>query len=219
MNIAIFGANGATGRLLAERCLAAGHTVTALLRSPEAFPFRDRVIVVQGSAFDPAAVASTIHGADIVLSALGAKSPLRNENVLPRAVPLIIKAMQQSGAGGTPATRRIIVLGSAGALPDSLSKQPAWRRWIIQNIIYPYLLKWPVHEQTVQYLALLSSGLDWTMVMPPKLTNGRARGHYRIDGEALPPNGSSISRADVADFMMQQIDNPTWLRKGVYITD
>ena len=56
------------------------------------------------------------------------------------------------------------------------------------------------------------------MVMPPMLTNGPARGHYRIDGEALPRNGSKISRADVADFMMQQIDNPQWMRKGVYIS-
>jgi putative NADH-flavin reductase len=219
MRIAIFGANGATGRLLTERCLAAGHTVTALLRSPEAFPYRDRVTVIQGSAFDYDAVARTINGAEIVFTALGAKSPLRNENVLPRAVPLIVKAMQKSGVDGTPPTRRIIALGSAGALPDSLSKQPAWQRWLIQNILYTYLLKWPVHEQIVQHLALLSSGLDWTMVMPPRLTNFRARSSYRIDGEALPAHGSRISRADVADFMMQQIESTAWLRRGVYIAD
>jgi putative NADH-flavin reductase len=213
MNIAIFGANGATGRLLTQYSLSAGYTVTALLRTPESFPFRERVTIVQGSAFDPEAVARTIHGADVVFSALGAKSPLRNENVLPRAVPLIVKAIQQS-----PSTKRIIALGSAGALPDSLSKQPAWRRWIVQNIVYTYFLKWPVYEQTVQYMALLSSGLDWTMVMPPMLTNGPARGNLRIDGEALPPNATSISRTDVAAFMFQQIEDPQWQRKGVYIS-
>jgi putative NADH-flavin reductase len=213
VHIAIFGANGATGRLLTQRSLSSGHTVTVLLRTPDSFPFRDRVQIVQGSAFDPDAVARTINGADIVFSALGAKSSLRNENVLPRAVPVIIKAMQQSAS-----TKRIITLGSAGALPDSLSKQPAWRRWIIQNIVYHYFLKWPVHEQTVQYLALLASGLDWTMVMPPMLTNGPARGQYRIDGDALPPNGSRISRVDVADFMFQQIESQQWMRKGVYIS-
>lgn len=217
MNIAIFGANGATGRLLTRRSLAAGYNVTVLLRTPGSFPLRDRLIlsgghIVEGSAFDPAAVARTIQGATVVFSALGAKSPLRNENVLPCAIPLIVKAMQQS-----PSTKRIIALGNAGALPDSLSKQPAWRRWIVQNIVYEYFLKWPVHEQTVQYLALLSSGLDWTMVMPPVLTNGPARGRYRIDPEALPPNASRISRANVADFMFQQIESTEWLRKGVYI--
>jgi putative NADH-flavin reductase len=211
MKITIFGANGATGRLLTARCLHAGHAVTALLRTPEKFPYRDRVHIIQGSAFDSAPVRETVAGADVVFSALGAHSPIRNENVLPRAVPLIVEAMQQIGV------RRIIALGSAGALPDSLSKQPAWRRWIVQNIVYTLFLKWPVHEQIAQYKALSTSNLDWTMVMPPMLTNGPARGRYRVDGEALPPNGSSISREDIADFMMQQITSTQWVRKGVYI--
>jgi putative NADH-flavin reductase len=127
-------------------------------------------------------------------------------------VPFIVDAMRQASV------RRIIVLGSAGALPGSLDKQPEWRRWIIEKILYKTVLKWPVAEQISQYATLSHSDLDWTMVMPPMLTNGPARGHYRIDGEALPRNGSKISRADVADFMMQQIDNPQWIRRGVYIS-
>jgi putative NADH-flavin reductase len=216
MNIAIFGASGGTGRLLTARSLAAGHTITALVRTPAEFAYRDRVRIIEGSAFDPAAVAKTIENADVVLSALGAHSPIRNENVLPRAIPLIVAAMQQTATQQKP-VRRIIVLGSAGALPDSLKKQPAWRRWIIEKIIYTTFLKWPVAEQIAQYNILSASNLDWTMVMPPKLTNGDARGRYRIDGDAMPRNASRISREDVADFMMQQIDNPQWLHKGVYI--
>jgi len=211
MKIAIFGASGGTGLLLTSRCLAAGHQVTALLRSPDTFPLRDKVNVVYGNAFDTHRVRETVEGADVVLSALGARS-LKREDVLERAVPLIVSAMQQTGV------RRIIVLGSAGALPDSLDKQPAWRRWIVQNIAYKTLLKWPVASQISQYATLSTSNLDWTMVMPPMLSNARARGTYRIDGEALPRNGNRVSREDVADFMMQQIDNPQWIRKGVYIT-
>jgi putative NADH-flavin reductase len=216
MNIAIFGASGATGTLLTQRCLAAGYKVTALLRTPEKFPQRDQVHVIQGSAFDRSSVLKTVEGADVVFSALGAHSPLRNENVLPRAVPLIVEAMQQTASQPKP-VRRIIVLGSAGALPNSLDKQPAWRRWIVKNIVYKTFLKWPVSEQISQYATLSDSDLDWTMVMPTVLSNAPARGAYRIDGDALPRNGSRISRADVADFMMQQIDNPQWIRKGVYI--
>ena len=212
MKIAIFGASGATGKLLTNGCLAAGHQVTALLRTPEKLPQRDRVRIIQGSAFDPAAVRQTVEGADAVFSALGAHSPLRNENVLPRAVSLIVEAMQQTGV------RRILVLGSPGALPTALDNQPAYRRWIVENIINKTLLKWPVAEQVSQYATLSHSDLAWTMVMPPMLTNGPARGAYRIDGEALPRNGSRISRQDVADFMMQQLDNPQWVRKGVYLS-
>src|SRR5258707_15287003 len=213
MNIAIFGASGATGTLLTQRCLAAGYNVRVLLRTPEKFPLRDQVHVVQGSPFDLASVSQTIQGTDAVLSALGAKS-LKKEDVLERAVPRIIAAMQESLSEPNP-VRRIIVLGSAGALPTSLDKQPAWRRWIVQNIVYNTFLKWPVASQISQWNDLSHSDLDWTMVMPPMLTNGPARGIYRIDGEALPRNGSRISRADAADFMMQQIDSPQWIKKGV----
>lgn len=211
MNVAIFGASGATGRLLTVMSLEAGHTVTALVRNPEDFSFRDRVRIVHGSAFDAAAVARVVEGADVVFSALGARSPFRNENVLPRAVPLIVDAMQRLGV------HRIISLGSAGARSDSLEKQPAWRRWISEKIVYNTVLKWPVHEQVAQYQVLSASSLDWTMVLPPMLTNGSARHRFRVDGDALPPNGAYISRADVAEFMFQQIAGRDWVRRGVYL--
>jgi putative NADH-flavin reductase len=210
MRIAIFGANGGTGRLLTERSLAAGYEVTALLRTPEGFPFRDKVLVVKGSAFDEESVRETLAGADAVFSALGAKS-LKREDVLERAVPVIVRGMEEVGA------KRLIALGSAGALPSSLDKQPAWRRWIVQNIVYNTLLKWPVASQISQWDTLSHSKIDWTMVMPPMLTNGSARGSFRIDGEALPRNSSRIARADVADFMMAQLGETKWVRKGVYI--
>ena len=210
MKVAIFGASGATGILLTHRCLDAGYAVTALLRSPDRFPLRERVRVVAGSALEPMAVRQTIEGADVVLSALGARS-LRKEDVLERAVPLIVTAMRQTGVS------RIIALGSAGALDDSLKQQPAWRRWFVQKIVYNTFLKWPIASQRAQWLTLSASGLDWTMVMPPMLTNGPARHRVRVDGEALPRRGMRISRADVADFMMQQIGNPRWIGAGVYI--
>jgi putative NADH-flavin reductase len=212
MKIALFGASGGTGNLLTERALAAGHTVAALLRRPAEFPFRDRVRVVAGDAFDSGAIAVTLAGAEVVLSALGARS-LGNEGVLERAVPLIIAAMQAQGP------RRIVTLGSAGALDNSLDKQSAFRRFVVEKIVYKTILKWPVASQRAQWAALSASELDWTMVMPPMLTNGRPTERYRVDGEALPRNGSKVSRADVADFMMQQIASREWVRRGVYIAD
>lgn len=210
MKIAIFGASGSTGLILTKRSLDAGHQVAVLLRTPETFPLRSRVRVVKGSAFDLTAVAQTVEGADVVLSALGANS-LRKEDVLERAVPQIVAAMQQKGI------RRIIVLGSAGAKPDALDKQPAWRRWIVEHLVYNTFLKWPVASQRAQYAVLSTSDLDWTMAMPAMLTNGRGHGTWRIDADALPRNASRIAREDVANFMMQQIDSPQWIRKAVYI--
>src|SRR5438105_14034530 len=110
MKIAIFGASGGTGLLLTEKCLAQGYEVTALVRKPAKFRYRDRVRIVEGDAFDPVAVRRTVEGSDVVLSALGARS-LGNEQVLERAVPLIVTAMQQNGV------RRIIALCAAGTRP------------------------------------------------------------------------------------------------------
>ncbi|QNI37035.1 NAD(P)-dependent oxidoreductase [Edaphobacter albus] len=211
MRVTIFGANGATGRLLTEYALKEGHVVTALIRNPDAFKFWETVRVVQGSVFELPTVKETLEEAEAVFSALGAHSPLRNENVLPRAVPVIVQAMQEMGV------RRIIALGSAGALPDSLDKQPAWRRWFVENVVYTLFLKWPVQEQRVQYQLLSRSGLDWTMVMPPMLTNGTAKGRIRVDGDALPAGSSHISRADVAQFMLRELGKGEWIQRGVYI--
>lgn len=218
MNVAIFGASGATGRLLTKRCVEAGHQVSVLIRPEARFPSHSQVCIGRGSVFDEFAIANTIMGADVVFSTLGARS-LRNERVLETAVPLIINAMQQTGRNHKP-VRRIIVLGSAGALADSLDNQPEWNRWFAQKIIYKTLLRWPVAAQIAQYKALAASDLDWTMVMPPMLTNKPAKGSYRVDPDHLPRHGNYIARADVADFMMFLAfnDSRQWYGKGVYIS-
>jgi len=210
MHIAIFGATGATGLLLTERALAAGHSVSALVRTPANFPYADRVRVTQGDAFNPEAIAHTLVGADAVLSALGARS-LKREDVLERAIPLIVRAMDDAHIS------RIIALGSAGALDSALDKQPAWKRWLVQNILYNTFLKWPVISQRAQIATLAASDLNWTMPMPPRLTNTPARGNLRIDPDALPNGAARISRADVADFMMAQLTSEQYARRGVYI--
>jgi len=210
MNIAIFGASGATGFPLTQRCLAAGHSVTALLRRPEAFSLRGAVRVVQGSAFDAEPVSRTIEGADAVLSTLGASS-LGKEEVLERGVPQIIAAMEQQRV------RRIVVLGAAGAIPHGWDDQSPWRRWIAEHIIVDMILKNPMASQRVQYQALSATDLDWTMVMPPMLTKGRGHGAWRIGANALPHNANRIAREDVAQFMLQQIGDPQWIKKAVYI--
>ncbi len=211
MHLALFGASGRTGLLLTKLALAQGHTVSALVRNPSTYPDAGKVTVVQGDAFTPAAIAETLKGADAVLSALGARS-LGKEDVLERAIPLIVHEMEQAGI------QRFIALGSAGALDTALDKQPAWRAWLVENIVYKTALKWPVASQRAQYAALAASTLDWTMVMPPMLLNIGLKKRIRGDGDALPAGAAMIGRADVADFMMQQLTSEKWSRRGVYIS-
>jgi putative NADH-flavin reductase len=117
----------------------------------------------------------------------------------------------------TTGVSRIVVLGAAGAKPGSLAQQPALARWVVQHLVYDTILKWPMAAQRFQYETLSASDLDWTMVLPPRLTNSRARGRYRIDRDALPPKASRISRADVADFMIRQLTDPAYVRQAVYL--
>ena len=211
MKIAIFGASGATGRLLTERCLAAGHSVTALVRTPAAFPYGDKVHVVQGDISSPVAIAETLRDVDAVFSALGARG-LGEDHTLELGIPRIVQAMISAHIS------RIIVLGSAGALDTAMDKQFWWQKWIVENIVYKTLLKWPVIAQRYQYAALATSPLDWTMPMPPMLTNLKGRGKLRVDPDALPPFAMMISREDVADFMFAQLTSNEWSRKAVYIS-
>lgn len=80
-------------------------------------------------------------------------------------------------------------------------------------------MKWPVYEQVEQHRILSNSILDWTMVLPPMLTHDAERGRYRVDGETLPYYSISISRADVARFMIQQLTSTDWLRRGVFVSN
>ncbi len=192
MNIAIFGASGATGTLLTERCLAARLPRHRSPPQTKNFPLRNR--------FASSKEAPSIHPR----SSRPSKAPTSSS---PPSAHAPLSATKMSSLAPSPASspcsmpltdqgvRRIIVLGSAGALANSLDKQPAWRRWIVQNIVYNTFLKWPVAEQIAQYNLLSQSDLDWTMVMPPMLTNRPARGHYRIDADALPPQWQPASPA------------------------
>ena len=111
---------------------------------------------------------------------LGSRCQISEEGRRPRAaVPLI---MQRCNRQASAASSSSVPPG----LATSLDKQPAWRRWFAQNIVYNTLLKWPIASQISQWKDLSNSDLDWTMVMPPMLTNAPAHGTYRIDGDALP---------------------------------
>jgi uncharacterized protein YbjT (DUF2867 family) len=110
-----------------------------------------------------------------------------------------------------------VALGGASAITGSLDRQPAPVRWLLRRVLYEGVLKWPSAAQRAQWETLSGSGLDWTMVLPPMLTEGKARGKFRVDGEALPRRGSRIAREDVADFMMAQVEGKEWVGKGVYV--
>jgi putative NADH-flavin reductase len=213
MNVTIFGASGGTGRILAEKCVAAGDVVTVLVRDPARLALRERCRVIVGDARQAASVQEAIRDADAVFSTLGAKSPFEKSDLLARAVPHMIAAMQANGV------RRLIVLGSGGWQPGALRNQGAIRRALL-SFGARTLLKYPIASQRAQEAAIVPSDLDWTIVAPTQLTNSAARGlqNIRVDAASLPAGASRISRADVAAVMFRALGENGWVRQRVYVT-
>jgi putative NADH-flavin reductase len=209
MKIIVFGASGGTGREIVSQAIARGHSVTAFVRNPDSLPRNSELRVVQGDVLDPAAVSEAIFGHSAVLSALGSRTRKPNP-LLSQALPNILAGMKRNYV------TRIIVLGAAGAARDHGKYQTALSNMVFWMVRHT-LLKHPFLDQAAQERILVQSDLDYTIVRPPRLTDEPITRKYRVVPDARPPGGLRISRADVADFMLQQLTDPRFHRQGPYI--
>ena len=209
MKIIVFGATGGTGKQILTQALAKGHTVTAFVRSPEELPQDPHLRVIKGDVFDFAAVVEAMHGHRAVLSALGARSRKKSD-VLAQAIPNILEGMRQEYVS------RLIVLGAAGVAPDYGKYHNALTSigiWTAKHT----LLKHPFADQAAQERLLKASDVNYTIVRAPRLLDGPFTGRYRVLPDAMPPGSRSITRADVADFMLLQLTDPRFHRQGPYL--
>ncbi|HEX5235554.1 MAG TPA: SDR family oxidoreductase [Silvibacterium sp.] len=209
MKIVIFGATGGTGRALVKQALAAGHEVTAFVRDPSKFAPEPRLRVAVGDALDGDTVRNAVAGQEAVISALGSRS-LNDGTLLPRSMTHILAGMKQHGV------RRLIVMGASGTMPQAEERLTALNRTLFR-FGKAMLLRKPFASQTAMQKMVRASDTEWTIVQPPRLMNTPAKGRYRVDGEALPANGTHIPRADVATFMLAQLEKAEWVRRDVYV--
>jgi putative NADH-flavin reductase len=208
MKIVVFGASGGTGRELVKQGRAQGHDVTAFMRDPNSFTGGDRLRIVVGDALDEKAVALAIVGQDAVLSALG--GALSDDTLLPESIGHILAAMKREGV------RRLIVLGASGVWPGAAKRLSSPAQFFLR-VVQATALKKAFRAQRTMQMRIQASDTDWTVVQPPRLVNKPGTGKYRVDGEALPANGTTIARADVATFMLAQLASPEWVRKAPFI--
>ena len=203
MNLLIFGATGGTGRHLVKQALAEGHTVTAFARNPAALEIRhSNLLAAQGDVTDYASVERALAGHEAVLSALGSPTLKRN-TVLSDGTRHIIKAMGQVGV------RRLVFESSIG-VGDSKDHVGLLFKWVF----LPLVLRHVFADKEVQERYIKESSLEWVIVRPARLTNGARRGRYRRGAEINERAvGRSISRADVAAFMLEQVTDDTYLRR------
>ena len=202
MHVAIFGASGQTGLFLVERALGQEHDVTALVRTPETFPLRhDRLKVVVGDARSREIVARAIEGADAVICAVGER--LKSSRVSSQATENIIAGMKQHKV------RRLIAVTGLGT-GDS-KKRAGWLARFLMRIFVN------LDDKERQEELIQKSDLDWTIVRPSLLTNDPHTGSYRVGPEVTHGIGAKVPRADLADFMLEQLTDDTYLRQATVI--
>ncbi len=201
MKLIVFGASGRTGRRILQQA-AATDEVTAFERTERVLPAH-RLFV--GDALDPDAVGAAMAGQDAVLSALGPR-PDGPQDLCSRAMKLILDAMQARGV------RRIVVITGA------MIGHPHDRLGLAYHVIEKTKrARRAIADGRLEEQELRDSGLDYTIVRPPRLTDEAFTGRYRV-GESIEISSfASVSRADVADFMLRAVRTPEWIGRAVGI--
>jgi len=208
MKLIVLGATGGTGLEIVRLAIEHGHSVTAFVRSPERLkPFRDRITVKQGNLLDSAELGPVIKGHDAVLSGFGPRLlvPKADANLLRQFGGALTSAMPQAGV------KRVVVESVAFLFKDSIIP-PAY---LFGRLLYPSV----VADASAMEKLFQESGLEWTIARPPELTDKPYTGKYRVREGHLPPFGFKISRADVADFMIQAVENRSSIGKIVGISN
>jgi putative NADH-flavin reductase len=202
VKIAVLGATGRTGRPLVEELLRRGHHVTAVVRDPAGAGLPDVVDLVPGDVRDADVLRRAITGADAVMSVLG---PRKGDPTLHRQVaPLVVEVMREAGL------RRFV--GVSGAGVDADGDRKSRRDRIISGII-KRLPGDAVKDKVLEYGVWRDSGLDWTLVRPPRLTEGQATGSVEHHA-STSPRSTSIRRADLAVFLADEVEQGRYVGRA-----
>jgi putative NADH-flavin reductase len=205
MRITVFGASGGTGRLLVEQALAGGHQVTAVVRDPARLPAHvpsGGLDVVRADVLDPAAIAPAIAGRDAVISALGPR-PKTTEPVCAPGAEAIVAAMRASGA------RRLVIIAASGYIDDAAD---GFLTGSIAKPIVRRLLRRPFADMARADEIVTGSGLDWTIMRPPRLTNGTHKAYRTVVDRTV---GASLSRADLAAATLLAAGDPATIGHAI----
>lgn len=196
MKVVVLGATGGIGLEIVRQAIEHGHSVTAFVRSPERLkPFQNRIAVKQGNLLNSSELEQAIEGHDAVLSGFGPRVPIAKSdaNLLRDFAVALTNAMQRSGV------RRVVVVSTAFLFKDSILPPT----YLFGRLSFPGV----VIDAAAMERTFSGSGLDWTIVRPPQLTDKPYTGKYRVREGHLPRFGFNISRSDVADFFVKTAED------------
>ena len=196
MNILVFGATGPLGRCVVDRALSAGHHVTAFVRTPGRLGPHPGLREVTGDVLDMHAVRAAVPGHDAVISALGQSRPSPKGQDLHPGASHIIAAMKAAQVS------RLIWISSHG-VGDSQGHSG----FLFERIFVPLRLRAEFADKERQEALVTASDLDWTIVRPARLTNGPLTRRLRAEPHLRISIRDSVSRADVAEFVLNELDH------------
>lgn len=207
--VVVFGATGGTGRQLVRQALDAGRRVRALARRPDALDVRHPDLdVVAGDVLAPEDVRRVVRPGDRVVSALGIGHSRAATTVYSRGTANVLSAMAHADV------RRLVCLSTCG-LEAGSAAAPLQR--LVARQVLQRVLRRPYADMTEMESLVRGTGVDWTVVRAARLTDGRRTGRYRV-GDAGTLRGSwSISRADLAEYLLRSLHDPDPVRRTVEI--
>jgi putative NADH-flavin reductase len=221
MRLTIFAATGGIGRHLLEQAVAAGHDVTAVVRDPKKLSLPVNTVVADLAAADPAALRPAVEAADAVLSGLGPRSA-SDTGIATKGTRAIVAAMQAAQV------RRIVVVSAAPVGTVAAPGRPNPPRYdpgdgfFMRHLLAPVtkaVLRRHYADLATMEGVLRDSGLDWTIVRPPRLTDKPLTGAYRTAYGQNLRGGFLVSRADVADLMLRTLDQPGSVKQTIGIAN
>jgi putative NADH-flavin reductase len=204
--ILIIGASRGIGLETVRRALDQGYRVRAFARSASQIPITHAELTkVNGDALKAEDVAAALKGADAVIETLGAKASLAmvtsHTQLFSSATRVLIQAMEKEGV------KRLISVTGFGA-GDSREHMS-----LLQRVPFELLLGRVYADKAVQETMIRRSALSWVIARPGILTNGPRTGRYKILDKPAEWRNGTISRADVADFLVKQIEDDAYLGK------
>jgi len=210
MKIAVLGATGDTGRQLVEQALAAGHYVVAYVRNPSKLNIsHEHLKVIQGELADEPLIESAVSGADAVISALGPRGDSKNKPIT-HGMQNIIAAMKKQGV------RRLIITSTLSA-KDPNDPLNFKTKGLVN------LVKVTMHDAYEEIVSVAetvrNSDLDWTIVRLTMLNNNTESGKVKAGYVGKGEVGTWISRADLAEFLLKQVQDTKYLRQAPAISN
>ncbi len=209
MRMLIIGASRGTGALAAKTALERGHEVTAFARHPNA-PALDhpKLTRLAGDFHDQGSVEAAVGGHEAVLitaSGSSLKAFKQHPDYFSRGTGYVIDAMKAKGV------RRLVILSAFG-----VGESRAQAGFLADKLVISLLLRRPFEDHERQERLVKASGLEWVIARPGRLTNGPARRHY-LKTAALTRMPRAISRANVADFLVEAAETDAWIGQAVHL--